>query len=275
MKIKFFSPAFSVFFHINMAENADFSKLDSIASRKSGGENLYLRFYQAKMAQNPSAHRFSDPSLDEKEREALTRWNRDRDDRTSPLNLQLLFAFSVPSRQALDLIVGLKRPLVSVGAGVGYWEFLLQQTGCDVLAFDSNELYPEGLRYIDVKKGGPEVLVSHGERVLFLAWPDADESSTLSTDCLNHYKGDAIIHVGELFGETLSSNPWGQSTSREFQLNLGEHFRCVTRMQLPNWPGHMDTLTLWRRLPAAVDCDGAMFHYVHPPQKRYWPECSA
>ncbi|KAI8498905.1 hypothetical protein Bbelb_233580 [Branchiostoma belcheri] len=59
-----------VYFHINMAENADFSKLDSIASRKSGGENLYLRFYQAKMEQNPSAHRLSDPSLDQKEREA-------------------------------------------------------------------------------------------------------------------------------------------------------------------------------------------------------------
>ncbi|XP_019615940.1 PREDICTED: uncharacterized protein LOC109463529 isoform X2 [Branchiostoma belcheri] len=205
MKIKFFSPAFSVFFHINMAENADFSKLDSIASRKSGGENLYLRFYQAKMAQNPSAHRFSDPSLDEKEREALTRWNRDRDDRTSPLNLQLLFAFSVPSRQALDLIVGLKRPLVSVGAGVGYWEFLLQQTGCDVLAFDSNELYPEGLRYIDVKKGGPEVLVSHGERVLFLAWPDADGESI-------------VLHIVYRLSEPLQRrrhHPCGRTVRRD------------------------------------------------------------
>ncbi|CAH1230652.1 Hypp328 [Branchiostoma lanceolatum] len=258
-----------------MEENADFAKLESIERRKSGGENLYLRLYRAKMAQNPGAHRFSDPSLDQTEREALTRWNRDCDDRTSPLNLQLLFAFSVPSREALDFIVGLNRRVVSVGAGVGYWEFLLQQRGCDVLAFDSNELYPEGLHYIDVKKGGPEVLTSHGDRALFLTWPDSDESSTLSTDCLNHYNGDVIIHVGELFGETLSSDPWGQSTSKAFQLDLGERFRCVTRMQLPNWPGHADTLTLWRRIPPAVDCYGAMFHYVDLPQKRYWSDFSA
>ncbi|XP_078599756.1 uncharacterized protein LOC144874954 [Branchiostoma floridae x Branchiostoma japonicum] len=257
-----------------MAVKADFAKLDSIESRKSGGENLYLRLYHAKMAQNPSAHGFSDPSLDQKERDALTRWIRDCDDRTSPLNLQLLFAFSVPSREALDFIVGLKRQIISVGAGVGYWEFLLQQRGCDVLAFDSNQVYPEGLHYISVKTGGPEVLASHGDRALFLAWPDADESSKLSTDCLNHYKGDVIIHIGELFGETLSSDPWGQSTSKAFQQTLGERFRCVTRMQLPNWPGHADTLTLWRRIPAAVDCDGAMFHYIDLPRKRYWPECS-
>eukprot|EP00058_Branchiostoma_floridae_P026400 XP_002611891.1 hypothetical protein BRAFLDRAFT_106811 [Branchiostoma floridae] len=157
-----------------MAVKADFAKLDSIESRKSDGENLYLRLYQAKMAQNPSAHRFSDPGLDQKERDALTRWIRDCDDRTSPLNLQLLFAFSVPSREALDFIVGLKRQIISVGAGVGYWEFLLQQRGCDVLAFDSNQVYPEGLHYISVKTGGPEVLASHGDRALFLAWPDAD-----------------------------------------------------------------------------------------------------
>ena len=67
-------------------------------------------------------------------------------------------------------------------------------------------------------------------------------------DCLSYYCGDCIIHIGEMFGETLSFNPWGQSTSRTFQLELLKSFRCVTRVNLPNWPGHKDNLTVWKRI---------------------------
>lgn len=71
-----------------------------------------------------------------------------------------------------------------------------------------------------------------------------------------------MIHVGELFGETFSKNPWGQSTSRTFQLKLGEAFRCMYRRRLTSWPGYMDTLSIWCRTNSAVDCDGGMFCYV-------------
>nr|XP_006815735.1 PREDICTED: uncharacterized protein LOC100378907 [Saccoglossus kowalevskii] len=126
------------------------------------------------------------------------------------------------------------------------------------------------MRYIEIKDGGPEVLSEYSERTLMISWPDSEESSTFSTDCLKHYKGSSIIHIGELFGETMSSNPWGQSTSQNFQLQLGEEYRCINRVQLPNWPGHMDALTLWRRVESPVDCDGAMFQHVDVPPKRYY-----
>lgn len=95
-----------------------------------------------------------------------------------------------------------------------------------------------------------------------LGWPDQDEESNFSVDCLQHYNGDTIIHIGELFGETLSKNPWGQSTSQKFQLQLGELFRCVYRTRLPNWPGFLDTLSIWCKAKKAVECDGGLFCYV-------------
>lgn len=95
------------------------------------------------------------------------------------------------------------------------------------------------------------------------------EGCTFSLDCLKFYKGNTIIHIGELFGETLSSNPWGQTTSRDFQLQLGEHFRCVSRVQLPNWPGHLDSLTVWSRASQPVECDGADMVFVHLQNPRY------
>lgn len=88
------------------------------------------------------------------------------------------------------------------------------------------------------------------------------EENRFSYECLRHYAGDTIVHVGELYGETFSSNPWGQSTSRIFQLELGKTFRCVFRTRLPSWPGYMDSLSIWCRCDTAVDCDGGSFCYI-------------
>ena len=98
------------------------------------------------------------------------------------------------------------------------------------------------------------------KRIFISFW--LPEDCSFSLDCLKHYKGGTIIHIGELFGETLSANPWGQTTSRVFQLELGERFRCVSRVQLPNWPGHMDSLTVWSRASQPVECAGADMVFV-------------
>ena len=76
-----------------------------------------------------------------------------------------------------------------------------------------------------------------------------------------------MVHIGELFGETLSHNPWGQTTSRAFQLELGNSFRCVYRSNLPNWPGHLDSLSIWCKIMEPIKCNGAMFCYVPGLQK--------
>ena len=105
--------------------------------------------------------------------------------------------------------------------------------------------------------------------IFFILFSFFSEGCLFSLDCLRNYKGNTVIHIGELFGETLSTNPWGQTTSRDFQLRLGETFRCVSRVQLPNWPGHMDSLTVWSRAPQPVECYGAEMVFINSTNPRY------
>ena len=130
-----------------------------------------------------------------------------------------------------------------------------------------------------VQKGGPKVLASKElrdtKRTLFLCYSDEevmqpteqdseDDSSgdddededgqprgmaSLGTECLKHYAGDYIIHVGELYGDTTSMDqaPWGRSSGAEFQQELAATFHCLLRVSLPNWIHVRDTLSVWKR----------------------------
>ncbi|XP_069617250.1 uncharacterized protein [Ranitomeya imitator] len=237
---------------------------DTMEQRKDKGQNLYHQLYVWKMQQLPAdVHRFCDPETSATRRKQLLHLLRSLEDACSCQRLQILFSFSVPSPQVLELLCALNLPLVSAGAGTGYWEFLLQSRGLDVVAFDQNTIFPSEMRYTEVMTGGPDVLENYPDRALFLAWPDADESSHFSQDCLAYFRGHTLFHVGELLGETLSSNPWGQSTSRAFQLSLAEDFCCVKRIRLPSWPGQVDSFSVWKRKnPQFVLCDGAHFQYA-------------
>jgi len=56
----------------------------------------------------------------------------------------------------------------------------------------------------------PEVLKQHAARALFLCYPDDYKLSmkAVSTECLKHYTGEVVIHVGEMLGHTALENPW-------------------------------------------------------------------
>ncbi|XP_063300307.1 uncharacterized protein LOC134587923 isoform X1 [Pelobates fuscus] len=237
---------------------------DTLEQRKHQGENLYYQIYVWKLQQLPAdVHRFCDPELPAPRRKELLHMLRSLEEDSSCQRLQILFSFSVPSPQVLELLCSLRLPMVSAGAGTGYWEYLLQRLGLDVVSFDQNSIFPSEMRYTEIMTGGPELLEHFPDRALFLAWPDADESSRFSLDCLSYFRGQTLFHVGELLGETMSSNPWGQSTSRDFQLALAEDFCCVKRLKLPSWPGQVDSFSMWRRKSSQlVLCDGAHFQYV-------------
>lgn len=48
-------------------------------------------------------------------------------------------------------------------------------------------------------------LVKHSDRTLFLCYPDdfEDSDESMALQCLYNYSGDTIVHVGELFGQSL------------------------------------------------------------------------
>jgi len=93
---------------------------------------------------------------------------------------------------------------------------------------------------------------------LFLCYPDEDLSmggtngdspQSMATECLKHFRGDTIIHVGELFGDTLTMDhaPWGRSSGPEFQERLAGEYHCLLRATVPNWLHARDTISVWKR----------------------------
>ena len=101
--------------------------------------------------------------------------------------------------------------------------------------------------------------VMHG-RALFLCYPDdryynaderteVNEEDTLGSICLEHFKGDIVIHVGELFSDTLSfdQSPWGRSSGSLFQQRLVSEYHCVLKAKLQSWLHVRDTISVWKR----------------------------
>lgn len=121
-----------------------------------------------------------------------------------------------------------------------------------------------------IRRGGPTALSEDREirdsgRTLFLCYPDedyqrddkddecdeeADPPMSMSEACLAHYTGSTIIHVGELYGDTLSLEqaPFGRSSSSGFQQRLVAEYHCILKMKLEsNWLHVRDTLSVWKR----------------------------
>ena len=121
------------------------------------------------------------------------------------------------------------------------------------------------------QRGGPEVLSTDGmeKRALFLCYVDEDVQVaqhvnatndnddddddgpplSLGEACLEHYRGEYVIHVGELCGDTLSMEqaPWGRSSGPNLQQRLMAEYHCVLKASLTNWLHVRDTISVWKR----------------------------
>lgn len=172
------------------------------------------------------------------------------------------YAWAIPDARALKILQHYT-PLIEIGAGRGYWSRLLSDMDVDIVAFDRT-VYDR--RWFDVQRGGPEVLsrsVADG-RSLFLCYPD--ESNNLGLKCLRRYRGEVIVHVGELVTTgTLSGYPqapFGRTTSSEFTVELLESFHCVLSASIPRFPFSKDCITVWKRTRFV---EGRRDEQRHPP----------
>eukprot|EP00041_Stephanoeca_diplocostata_P019525 m.422476 g.422476 ORF g.422476 m.422476 type:complete len:313 (+) comp21328_c0_seq21:286-1224(+) len=205
-----------------------------------------------------SMNDFLDQRISKELRESFFRELQNLESPYSCQRLQIVFSFSIPTDTAIDVIVNLKCSVVSAGAGLGYWEWLCQERGVDLVAFDANDSYPAPMRYMKIHTGSSQDLAMGGRwaaprwSALFMSWPDAGEHSTFGFDCVSNFQGDVVIHVGETLGHTMSAEPWGQTTSSQCQQVLASRFRCVQTVSLPSWPGHCDSMTIWRRVAAVT-----------------------
>jgi len=154
------------------------------------------------------------------------------------------FALAVPDERAISLIADMRKPIIEIGAGTGYWAYLLSQSGVDIVAYDKvptatglNPFFKSKNQFCDVFRGGVEDIQFHPGRVLFLCWPVYD--NPMAVDALNAYKGDTLIYVGE--------GPYGCTASAAFWDALDAGWSQNTRWSIPNFIGIHDTLSFYSR----------------------------
>lgn len=152
------------------------------------------------------------------------------------------YAWGIPSTEAIELLLRYS-PLVEMGAGTGYWTWLVRQAGGDILAFDRypppdrrNRWHAGQAQWTEVKPGGARLLARHTERALFLCWPPTDEPMGL--ECLTAYRGDTVVYVGE---------PRDDLQGRDEFLRRLDTWEVVETLAIPQWEGIRDRLFVLRR----------------------------
>lgn len=153
------------------------------------------------------------------------------------------YAFAIPTDAALTTLAHYA-PIVELGAGTGYWAFLLRSRGVDCVAYDSappdrvpnpNRFRP--LTWTRVEQGDVDTLAAHADRALFLCWPSYRDP--FASRALAAYAGTTLLYIGE--------PPGGHTADDAFFAQLERGWVCVEQVALPNWPGTHDALTVYRR----------------------------
>ena len=177
------------------------------------------------------------------------------------------YAWATPDDRAFSILNHFA-PIIEIGCGANaYWCQQMKNAGIDVIGYDTSPDQGGTIQQgtptkkqssFPVRRGGPEALLKHGDRTLFLCYPDENdtvdketgEPVSMAAACLEHYQGEYIIHVGELFGDfslLLDQAPWGRSSGAEFQERLAAEYHCLLRAKLPNWLHTVDSISVWKR----------------------------
>jgi hypothetical protein len=153
------------------------------------------------------------------------------------------YAFGVPDRAALEAIARYA-PIVELGAGTGYWAYLLRNRGVDIVAYDvappdqaPNAYKLEPRTWTQVVLGGVEVLQQHADRALFLCWPGYRD--TFAGDALREFRGTVLIYVGE--------GPGGHTADDAFFDRLQREWVPDEQVAIPQWSGAHDCLRIFHR----------------------------
>lgn len=144
----------------------------------------------------------------------------------------LFFGFAVPTEPALQAIADLDRPIVEVGAGRAYWAHLLRKRGVRVEAYEPAEW---GWSWAETVRRMPDQW--RRTPALMFCWPSYDEPWPASY--LRRYKGDTVIYIGEGDG--------GCTGDDRFHRLLDRYYETAAHVNIPQWDGIHDVLTIWRR----------------------------
>lgn len=117
------------------------------------------------------------------------------------LQLAQRYAYVYPAAHLLDAVMRYA-PLVELGAGTGYWSYLLRLRGADIVAYDqappgedsSNRYHYPLWPWSEVLEGDGSALKNHTGRTLLVCWPPL--FSALG-DVLQFFTGTTVIYIGD------------------------------------------------------------------------------
>ena len=154
--------------------------------------------------------------------------------------LRKKFAFAIPTNHALRSILDVGNEIVEIGAGSGYWAYLLDREGATVRAYDNGSWssFFNGDRWFDVKRGGPGMLRHYPNAVALIVWPPYDEPMAFEV-AKRIRVGNYLVYVGEGRGGCTGDDAF-------FNL-LESDFERIGGTAIPQWWGLHDHLDIYRR----------------------------
>lgn len=151
-----------------------------------------------------------------------------------------IYGWSIPFPMTIEAIAEVcGGKIVEMGAGKGYWANILHQYGIDIIAYDID--FQHDVKYHQVLPGNPLNLNDHPDRTLLLVWPPF--RTPMAMECLQNYKGDMVIYVGEFEGCT---------GNQDFHDTLTKEWDEVANIPNANWNGIYDSALIYKRKPALI-----------------------
>lgn len=161
--------------------------------------------------------------------------------------LRAKYAWAVPSEEAIAAIAEWS-PLVEIGAGTGYWAWLLRQAGADVIAYDlapsgstdadgnANRYHGPNTPFTKLLRGTAEVARVHRDRTLMLCWPAREVP--MASEALEAHTGSRVVHIGAR----------GLTGDAAFHDRLASDYALTRVIDLPQWwiPTR-DRVEFWER----------------------------
>lgn len=143
------------------------------------------------------------------------------------------YSWAIPDDAAIYTILKHSDSLVEIGAGNGYWAYLLKQKGGIVHCYDQ---YPSIKTWHPVKYGTELNVLDHLNSTLFLCWAPYNDST--ATNTLKLYNGDKLVVIGESGGCTADD---------EFFEILEKDWEEIEFYTIPTWCGIRDNLSIYKR----------------------------
>jgi hypothetical protein len=165
----------------------------------------------------------------------MNEYDRQKANEATREDLVKKYAWAVPSPGSLSVIAR-HGPIVEIGAGNGYWAYLLRAMGVDIVAYDKR-VKDQFNPWITVERGGANRVRSHPDRTLFLCWPPY--WNNMAYNALRWYRGDKVIYVGE---------GWGGCTGNDsfFEL-LGKEWHEIDGISMFQFRGIRDHMAVYER----------------------------